>query len=154
MSAISGRRGFIDLEADRDRENRADWAWSAPPRRRLADSGRWSPGWRDRAGSEWCEDWSRLRADAWQRRDGASADEPVSQCRRHAQHYDRPGIRPWARWAECGWWRGTASRSGARCASRRAAVPGVSAAVELADLYVPCPAEPTSHHGSHRCRSL
>src|SRR5579872_1885469 len=125
MSAISGRRGFIDLEADRDRGNRVDWAWSARPHRRPGDSVLWSPGWRAPVGSGWYADWYPIRAGAWQRRGAASADVQVWKYRRSERHCGKPGRRPWARSGECRERSGTTNWRDVRLASIGGAVRAV-----------------------------
>lgn len=49
----------------------------------------------------WCADWCRLRAGAWQRRGGASAGELGWKCLRLWRRGGRRGRPPWARRIEC-----------------------------------------------------
>src|ERR1700689_1850935 len=152
MSAISGRRGFI-VEADGDRENRADWAWRARPRRRPGGSAPWSPGWRDRVGSGWCADWFRLQADGWRRRVVASADESLSEYQRRVRHRGKPDIPSWDRLAGCRPSPETATVQAARLANTGAAVPVVFRAAEFAGPCGLCLGAPTARGAGHRCRA-
>src|SRR6266550_6902255 len=108
--------------------------WNGRPRRRLADSARWLPGWRGRAGSEWCGDRRRLRVSVWRRRAVASADERFLQYRPGVRLPGTPGRWLSTRWVGSDLRRGTANHWAAGIANSSAEAPAASPARGLAGL--------------------